>query len=170
MDAAVQVTSSRLLFRSLEDVGEAAFLDALERGTAGTLDRRLRQERDQVGAAQQAKDLMTLLQHFGHAPGWWQLAYTPTEELVGFVIPCTNATVGYIGILPEQRGQGYIDALLARLTQTVATAGVSQLVADTDIANTPMANAFHRAGWRQRGRRQEYALHLSSERIANESA
>jgi hypothetical protein len=154
--------SARLTFRSLEDVGEVAFCEAIERGSEGTLDRLIRQERERVGPAQAAKDMFDDMRHLGFGHGWWQLAYNQAGELVGFVMPSANHTVGYIGVVPEQRGHGYIDDLLAGLTATFAAAGVSSILADTDVANIPMANAFRRAGWKQFGRRQEYALDLSS--------
>ncbi len=169
VDAAVRDTSTRLIFRSLEEVGKAAFLEALERGSAGTLDRLIRQEREQMGPARHAQELFTLLQHLGHAPGWWQLAYTRSAELVGFVLPCTNMTVGYVGVIPEQRGNGFIDDLLSRLTETFAAAGATTILADTDVSSTPMANALRRAGWSQFGRRQEYVLELMEEVAPNES-
>jgi ribosomal protein S18 acetylase RimI-like enzyme len=89
--------------------------------------------------------------------------------LVGFVMPSANQTVGYIGVLPEHRGRGYSDDLLARLTATFSAAGVSSCLADTDVSNTPMANAFRRVGWRQFGRRQEYALGLTARLAARET-
>jgi RimJ/RimL family protein N-acetyltransferase len=164
-----RATSARLTFRPLEDVGVAAFIEAIERGSEGTLDRRIRQEREQAGPAQHAKDMFEELQRLGYAPGWWQLAYNQTGELVGFVMPSANQTVGYIGVLPEQRGRGYSDDVLARLTATFSAAGVSSSLADTDVSNTPMANAFRRAGWSQFGRRQEYALFLTARLAAHET-
>lgn len=161
-DGAGTALSQRLTFRPLEDVGESAFIQAIEQCSAGTLDRRIRLDRERMGPAQQAKDIFDDLQALGTAPGWWQLAYDQDGALVGFVMPCTNNTVGYIGVLPHQRGHGYIDALLARLTATFAAAGVRTIQADTDVYNAPMARAFTRAGWKQIGTRHEYALDLVS--------
>lgn len=163
-----RAASTRLTFRPLEDVGEAAFCEAIERGSEGTHDRLIRQEREHAGPAQAAKDMFEDMQHLGYAPGWWQLAYNQTGELVGFVMPSANHTVGYIGVVPEQRGHGYIDDLLACLTATFSAAGASSILADTDVANIPMANAFRRAGWKQFGRRQEYALDLTSRTALHE--
>jgi RimJ/RimL family protein N-acetyltransferase len=167
--AMLRTASPRLSFRPLEEVGEAAFLEAIERGSDGTLDRRIRQAREQAGPAQHAASLFGALQHMGYARGWWQLAYTQTGELVGFVMPCANQTVGYIGVLPEYRGQGYSADLLERLTATFAAAGVSTILADTDVFNDPVAKAFRRAGWSQFGRRQEYAADLMRVLSAHET-
>ena len=55
-------------------------------------------------------------------------------------------TIGYIGVVPSQRGRRYVDDLLARGT-AVLRHDVPDIVirADTDLANEPMAAAFERS-------------------------
>jgi hypothetical protein len=49
-DAAMRlVVSNHLVFRSLDDVGETAFIAAIQRVTEGTLDRGLRSDRERLG-------------------------------------------------------------------------------------------------------------------------
>lgn len=99
-----------------------------------------------------------------HEPGWWQLAYTAAGELVGLVMPTrapTFATIGFVGVVPEQRGRGHIDELLARGTATLGAAGATDFRADTDVRNAPMASAFRRAGWAEFAARREYAIGLA---------
>jgi ribosomal protein S18 acetylase RimI-like enzyme len=153
----------RLQFRTLPEVGEAAFLAAIVRVSEGTLDRRIAQERLEKGPEQDARDLFALLAQLGYEPEWWQLAYTPDGILVGLHMPAgtsTAATIGYIGVVPEQRGRGYIDDLLAQITRTLALSNAERIVADTDVGNFPMAEAFRRAGYTQFGRRREYSRRL----------
>ena len=50
---------------------------------------------------------------------WWRIATLPDGEPVGFVTPARNdynPIIGYIAVLPEHRGNGYIDDLLAEGT------------------------------------------------------
>jgi RimJ/RimL family protein N-acetyltransferase len=101
----------------------------------------------------------------GYDPAWWQLAYTTTGDLVGLIMPAlspTYATIGYIGVVPEHRGRGYIDDLLHQATAILSTSGAMTIRADTDIANLPMANAFRRAGYAHFAMRREYRLHPAS--------
>jgi ribosomal protein S18 acetylase RimI-like enzyme len=56
--------------------------------------------------------------------------------------------VAYLGVVPELRGNGYVDDLLAEITHLLAAAGAQWIQADTDLANRPMAAAFQRAGYR----------------------
>ena len=61
----------------------------------------------------------------------------------------TMPTIGYIGVVPEQRGRGYVDELLAEMAWMLADLAPREEVgADTDFANVPMAKAFARAGFR----------------------
>jgi YD repeat-containing protein len=155
--------SRRLRFQSLLEVGEDAFLAAIARVSEGTLDRRIAQDSLEKGPGQDARDLFALLQQLEHEPEWWQLAYTADGRLVGLHMPATTttaATIGYIGVVPEQRGQGYIDDLLAQITRILALADAERIVADTDLGNFPMAEAFRRAGYTQFGRRREYSRRL----------
>jgi RimJ/RimL family protein N-acetyltransferase len=81
---------------------------------------------------------------------WWRLAYTPAGELVGVSAPTrhyTSAVVGYIGVVPEQRGHGYSFDLLVEATHLLIAEGAEQIVAGTDCTNLPMAATFARVGY-----------------------
>ncbi len=82
---------------------------------------------------------------------WWRLAYDGDGELVGFEIPSANAggpVVGYLGVVPEHRGRGLINDLLAETTHQLAETGAEDIRADTDFGNVPMAKSFERQGYR----------------------
>jgi RimJ/RimL family protein N-acetyltransferase len=81
---------------------------------------------------------------------WWRIATLPGGEPVGFVTPARNdynPVIGYLGVLPAHRGQGYIDDILAEGTRILAAGGVPRIRAATDLGNVPMAKAFQRAGY-----------------------
>jgi RimJ/RimL family protein N-acetyltransferase len=81
---------------------------------------------------------------------WWRVATLPDGQAVGFVIPARNAynaIVAYLGVLPEHRGYGYVDDILAEGTRILAEQDVPRIRASTDVGNVPMANAFQRAGY-----------------------
>jgi RimJ/RimL family protein N-acetyltransferase len=133
------------------------------RVSGGTLDELIRHQREELGPEQAGRELFALLLRITSVPEWWELAYTLDGQLVGLHMPTTMpkfATIGYIGVLPEYRGQGYIDDLLAQATRTLAQAQAERIEADTDIANAPMANAFLRAGYVQFATRRELRLRL----------
>jgi predicted N-acetyltransferase YhbS len=156
----------RLSFRTLEDVGEDAFVEAMIRVSEGTLDREIRGERERLGAQRAAREFFEDARRVEHDPAWWQLAYTPEEDLVGLVMPAEPPgflTIFYVGVVPGMRGRGYVDDLLATGTATLLEArrregNEKPLRADTDVANGPMAAAFERVGWARFAGRREYVI------------
>ncbi|MDQ3568510.1 MAG: GNAT family N-acetyltransferase [Actinomycetota bacterium] len=155
----------RLVFRSLEEVGKAAFVDAVVRVSEDTLDREIWNEREERGPEKAGREFFEMESKLEHDPSWWRLAYTPEGDLVGLIMASKNPTspvIGYIGVVPEHRGRGYADDLLARGTDILRSAGAEQVRADTDIHNAPMALAFRRAGYTEFATRREYGVDLPS--------
>ena len=162
----------RLSFRMLEEVGEDAFVEAMRIVSEGTFDREIRGERERLGAQGAARAFFEDARRVEHDPAWWQLAYALAGELIGLVMPAEPPgflTVFYVGVVPEMRGQGYVDDLLASGTATLLEARRREgndkpLRADTDVANKPMAAAFERAGWARFAGRREYVMDLAADR------
>ena len=158
--------SGRVSFRTLEEVGEDAFVETMRMVSEGTLDREIQGERERLGAERAAREFFEDARRVGHEPYWWRLAYTLEEELVGLVMPAEPPgflTIFYVGVVPGMRGQGYVDDLLAAGTATLLEArrrdgNERPLRADTDVANRPMAAAFERAGWARFAGRREYII------------
>jgi RimJ/RimL family protein N-acetyltransferase len=105
--------------------------------------------------------MLSILQTMEYDSAWWQLAYNQDGKLVGLVMPTkslTAGTIGYIGVVPKQRGHGYSHDLLAHGTATLHAAGISVIRADADVGNEPMAKAFRGVGYRLLGTRRAYQL------------
>jgi ribosomal protein S18 acetylase RimI-like enzyme len=64
----------------------------------------------------------------------------------------TSATIGYLGVVPEHRGHGYADDLVAEALHRLAEAGEAQASDGTDVGNAPMAAALARSGYQVTGR------------------
>ena len=73
----------------------------------------------------------------------------------------TPAVINFIGVVPEHRGRGYVDDLLAEGTAALHAAGAEYVRADTDTRNLPMAAAFGRAGYAEFAQRREYGTKLA---------
>jgi GNAT superfamily N-acetyltransferase len=158
----------RLLYRTLEEVGKEVFIEAMVEVSEGTLDREIRDERQRLGAQWAAQEFFEDAGRVEHDPSWWRLAYAPGGELVGLVMPAQPPgflTLIYIGVVPEMRGRGYVNDLLASGTATLLKARSKDdkpPIADTDMANVPMAAAFERAGWTRFAGRREYVVSRSA--------
>jgi RimJ/RimL family protein N-acetyltransferase len=161
--------SGRLTFRPLDEVGEDAFGEAVARVSDGTLDRRLQEGRVRLGREADAAEHFRLLAGLAQEPDWLQLAYDTDENLVGLFTVGEAIGVAFItlvGVVPERRGQGYVDDLVARATGLLLDAREETIRADTDIANEPMAKAFARAGFVNFMTRTEYVLTSEGRRRA----
>jgi RimJ/RimL family protein N-acetyltransferase len=139
----------RLSFRAFEDDHEV--LDLTTRALAGTLDAHSRGELAHASPQEVARtQFEEEFARYTTPREWWRVALDSAGESVGFVFPARNSyhhIVAYIGVLPEHRGNGYIDGILAEGTRVLTQAGAPHIRASTDVGNLPMANAFARAGY-----------------------
>ncbi|OEV12269.1 GNAT family N-acetyltransferase [Streptomyces nanshensis] len=162
------VHPGRLRFRPEPD--DEAVLDVLRQIEHGTLDAHARlamarhEEPDGSGngdgdgsgnasaverAAREDLDHLRWTASFG-GRAWWRLAFAPDGALVGLQAPAripSGLAVGFIGVVPRQRGHGYAYDLLAECTRQLAAEGAESVVASTDLGNAPMAAAFAKAGY-----------------------
>jgi GNAT superfamily N-acetyltransferase len=138
--------SERVEFRPADD---GAFLAAFAAVARGSLDINTRRMLGAVGADAQAADDLEFYLSLPGERDWWRLAYVG-NQLVGLVVPSRSAydaSVSYLGVLPEARGHGYVDDLLAEITQVHAATGAERITGTTDTTNAPMAAAFERGGY-----------------------
>jgi RimJ/RimL family protein N-acetyltransferase len=141
--------TGRLVFRPVRDTEEVlALMTAV---LAGTLDAHSRDDLTRMPARQAAlRHYEDELARYPSPRDWWRIATLPDGEPVGFVTPARNdynPIIGYLAVLPEHRGNGYIDEILAEGTRILNAQGAPRIRAATDLGNIPMANAFHRAGY-----------------------
>jgi RimJ/RimL family protein N-acetyltransferase len=154
--AGVPATEGRLTFRAEPD--DEVFVELFRAVLEGSLDATTTKAASALGPQTQARLDVAFYRDKMHGDrDWWRIAQTRDGQPVGFGVPSRNAevpVVGYLGVLPEHRGHGYIGDILAEITRIlVAEAGADTIQADTDLANQPMAAAFERAGYRNFARR-----------------
>ncbi|MFJ3669444.1 GNAT family N-acetyltransferase [Streptomyces sp. NPDC090106] len=138
----------RLTFAPEPD--DAVFFDALRRIHSATLDAHARKATAEGGADRAAQEEMDFFHWCPSPRAWWQTARTPDGDLAGIHIPARNHTspiIGFIGVVPEQRGHGYAYDLLAECTHFLVGQGAEHIAAATDQGNHPMAAHFAKAGY-----------------------
>ncbi|MFD8632101.1 GNAT family N-acetyltransferase [Streptomyces sp. NPDC059533] len=139
--------TGRLVFREGTD---EEFLDAFARLSSGSLDLHTQAELRSMDAEQLAREDVAFYLDCPGERSWWRLADLPDGTLAGMAIPSAtpyHRNVGYLGVVPEQRGRGLIDEILAEITRFHAAEGAERITATTDTVNVPMAAAFDRAGY-----------------------
>jgi hypothetical protein len=145
--AGVPGPSGRLVFRPGAD---EEFLTVFRRVAVGSLDIITQREIAVLGTDRQARDDLEFYRSCPGERSWWRLAETTDGELAGFAIPSAtpyHRNVGYLGVVPELRGRGYVDDLLGEITRLHAADSADRITATTDVTNCPMAAAFDRANY-----------------------
>lgn len=139
--------STRLTF---EPAGDEAFVDVFEQISVGSLDVGTLRGVARVGARALAEEEVADYRSMPGPRDRWRLAFDKAGALVGCALPSANAggpVVGFLGVVPSQRGHGYADDLLAEITHLLAEDGAATVRADTDSTNAPMVAAFERLGY-----------------------
>lgn len=138
----------RLRFSAEPD--DSVFFDALRRIHSVTLDAHALRAIEEGGLDQAAQEELDFFHWCPSPREWWQIARTPEGDLAGIHIPAHNPsgpTIGFIGVVPEQRGHGYAYDLLAECTHLLVEQGAEFVTGATDQGNFPMAANFAKAGF-----------------------
>ncbi|MER5847573.1 GNAT family N-acetyltransferase [Streptomyces sp. NPDC002012] len=138
----------RLRFSAEPD--DTVFFDALRRIHSVTLDTHALRAIEEGGLDQAAQEELDFFHWCPSPREWWQIAHTPEGDLAGIHIPAHNPsgpTIGFIGVVPEQRGRGYAYDLLAECTHLLVEQGAEFVSGATDQGNFPMAANFAKAGF-----------------------
>lgn len=136
-----------LRFRSGDD---DEFVDLFARVAVGSLDAHTVASVDELGPRGAAADDLEFYRSLPGSRAGWRIALDPDGLVVGFVLATRtayDAAISFIGVLPQHRGRGVVDELLAEGLRVHGEAGESKVVGTTDAANTPMRRAFERAGF-----------------------
>jgi GNAT superfamily N-acetyltransferase len=140
--------TGRLVCRPEPD--DAAFRAVMARTMTGTLDAHDRRMLDTRGLDAALDETLGILDRMPSPSHWRRVAYTPDGEVAGLHVPAANTTdrcVGFIAVVPEQRGHGYAYDLLLECTHDLVDLGATRIAAATDRTNTPMAAHFAAAGY-----------------------
>lgn len=145
--------SGRLEYRSLNDVGKDAFIEAIKIVTRQTLDGDDTLIVEEIGEELAAEKEFNLLKGIDYNEEWWKLAYV-NGELAGLIIPQKfsdkDGAINYIGVVPQKRGQGFVEDLLINGTATLKEYGIEEVMGDIDKNNFPMEQALIRTGYKFR--------------------
>ncbi|MDN3027357.1 GNAT family N-acetyltransferase [Streptomyces sp. S.PB5] len=138
----------RLVFAPEPD--DAVFFEALRRIHSVTLDAHSLKAIAEGGLDKAAQEELDFFRWCPSPREWWQVARTKDGDLVGIHVPARNfqsPVVGFIGVVPEQRGHGYAHDLLVECTHFLVEHGADRIVAATDRGNHPMAAHFAKVGY-----------------------
>lgn len=145
-------TMQNLYFKSLDEIGKEEFVKAIQKVTESTLDEEDLISIRELGAEKAALEYFGILEGIDFNKNWWKVAYVNDNELLGLVVPQKfNDDIGainYIGVVPEKRGNNFVDYLLMEGTRILKHANIKKVVADIDVKNIPMEQALCRVGYK----------------------
>lgn len=167
--AALVEIPERLTFRAVDHNNLDILVHAVGQAANTSLDRSDQKDTRDADPSLAAEAFIgSAKDHFDYQLSWWQLAFDPRGQLVGFVQPVIyrgcqrdgleEGTIFYIGVVLEQRGKRYVVDLLRKGTRILQEIGVWRIYCDTDVLNTPMINAFQSVGYKQFGPPEEKPL------------
>lgn len=144
--------SGRLILKTLSEVGQEKFVEAIRTVTEGTLDSYDELDVMKLGRDMAARNCFDSLKDIHCNEDWWKLAYEPNGDFAGLIIPQKFSSklgvINYIGVTPEKRGKGYVRDLLIVGTEILKADGIEEIIADIDVNNTPMENALISVGYK----------------------
>ena len=144
-------TSTRLSYKTLNEIGEDEFINAIERVTVDTLDKDDRSSINEYGSKQAAITYFNMLKDMDFNKEWWRVAYNSSNEFVGLVVPqmfrADLGCINYIGVSPDQRGKGYIDDLLLEGSRILHKNKITKIIADIDEGNFPIEKSLLKLGY-----------------------
>lgn len=151
---------SRLKFKAAKTLGYEVLLSAVAQVMESSIDASDQKQVLESGSRQAAKKLLSESKDgFLYQDEWWQIGFSSDDRIVGFIFPviypgCAKngleeATIYYIGVLPEHRGHGFATDLLLKGTRVLQDVGVWRVFCDTDANNIPMISTFKRVGYQQ---------------------
>ncbi|MCL1989089.1 MAG: GNAT family N-acetyltransferase [Firmicutes bacterium] len=142
--------NSNMIFKNVLETGEKLFIEAVRKVTQNTLDKIMLEDAQIMGEQAAAEDYVQQMKKISYKPSWWRLAYV-NDILVGLILPqafnATEGVINYIGVFPEHRGKGYVLPIAVEGTNILLKNGITQIYADLDTANTPLANALTKLGY-----------------------
>lgn len=151
---------SRLEFKTAKMLGEQVLISTLVRVMESSIDKSDRKQVSEWGSRQAAEQFLAKSRDgFSYEDEWWKIGVNGDGEVVGFVLPviykgCAKegleeATLYYLGVLPQYRRQGFATDLLLKGTRILQDIGIWRVFCDTDANNIPMISTFKRVGYQQ---------------------
>jgi GNAT superfamily N-acetyltransferase len=145
------------------NLARAEIIALVEKTSALSADSQINFYQQCLGSAADAEMTIKMLESIRYDPSWWRVALDPDGHAAGIIFPVIafgEPTVGFIGVLPEYRGQNVASFLLAAAWSAMRRHGCSILCAEADQQSIAMHRALTKSGFIRRWQKQEWRLEL----------
>jgi GNAT superfamily N-acetyltransferase len=145
------------------NLGRTEVIALVEKASALSADSQINFYRQCLGSAADAEMTVKTLESTRYDPSWWRVALDSDGHAAGIIFPVIafgEPTVGFVGVLPEYRGQNVASFLLREAWSAMKRDGCSILCAEADQQNTAMHRALTKSGFVRRWQKREWRLEL----------
>lgn len=141
IQAAPVYKDSKLSFKSMESNDEALLVDLFIKVVKDNKDSTILKEIKEKGIYEGSRDFFMELKQIDFQRKLWVIAYLENDP-IGFIIiqrlTESDAGIGYIGVVPEYRGNHFTRDLLFESMSLAYQYKIKKLIADIDVENYPM--------------------------------
>lgn len=150
----IQVTpvhkDSKLSFKAIDLNDETLLVDLFIQTSRDNKDSSILKEIKEKGLKDGLRDFFLELKQLDFERKLWVIAYFENKP-VGFIIITrlteSDAGIGYIGVVPEYRGNHFSQDLLFKAINLAHLYKIKKLIADIDVENYPMRNNLINCGF-----------------------
>ena len=133
----------------------------MERTSECCCDSQIELYRQRLGGMADAEMTLQMMESINYDSRWWRVALSGEGNTVGIVLPVIafgEATIGYIGVVPEHRGRNVASFLLSEAWSPMQRQGHSTLSAEADERNVAMHRVLTKSQFNRHPQKQEWRL------------
>jgi ribosomal protein S18 acetylase RimI-like enzyme len=122
--------------------------------------------RQRLGGMADAEMTLRMMESTRYDPRWWRVALCQEGNTVGIVFPVVafgEATIGFVGIIPEHRGRNVATFLFSEAWSVIKQHGYASLSAEADERNVSMHRALTKSQFNRSSRKQEWRLEIGGQ-------
>jgi GNAT superfamily N-acetyltransferase len=150
-------------YRSIEagNFTRAEIIALMEKTSQRCCDSQIELYRQRFGGMADAEMTLQMMESITYDPRWWRVALSGEGNTVGIIFPVVafgEPTIGYIGVIPEQRGRNIASFLLSEAWSLMQRQGHSTLSAEADERNVAMHRVLTKSQFSRQPQKQEWRL------------
>lgn len=153
-------SAGRLTFRPAATLAANDLVEVFAAVGDGSLDHGMVSGRVEHGRREEARVRLGRARRRKYEDDWFVVGFSGTGTPVGYVqsaiVENDRAVLAEVGVVEPERGQRYVDELLAYGTGVLVDKGEARIGSYTDTANRGMRAAFARGGYAETGSRRDF--------------
>jgi ribosomal protein S18 acetylase RimI-like enzyme len=147
----------------VDNFERAEIIALIEKTSARSSDAQIEFYRQRLGGIADAEMTLRMMESTRYDPRCWRVALAPDGHTLGIiflVVAFGEPTVGFLGVIPEDRGRNIASFLLVEAWSVMRQEGYSTLCAETDERSVSMHRALTKSQFHRRWQKQEWRLDL----------